>query len=153
MDSDFLTLRAPLEEIRVMISHALFIGLGCILGYQALRLLGIYRIRRPVSKGMVCSVTVELNYLQNLEVVAGLPTVFGQRFTSLWCLLNGPEFIIRNYKKASKSESQDSSILKHPTGCRQGLCHTIFQELLRLYIGCSTYQRADKGVKPRAIFR
>ena len=102
IDSDIHTLQTPLEEVKVMISHALVIGLGCILGYQALKILWIYWIRRPVSMSMVCSVTVELNYGQNLEIVAGLPTVFGQRFTSLWCLLNGPDFIIRNYKKASK---------------------------------------------------
>ena len=52
-----------------------------------------------------------LKYLQDTDIVAGLPTIFGKWFTSVLCLLQGPELMLKAYGKVRKTQSHDDSTL------------------------------------------
>lgn len=93
-----------------MMYLALYIGLYCIFGYQVLKLVWVYWIRRPVSaRGP--HVYLRLRYLQDSDVVAGLPTIFGKWLTSILCLVQGPEVLAKTYRKVGTMESYDDSAL------------------------------------------
>ncbi|KAM0794867.1 cytochrome P450 [Usnea florida] len=67
-----------------MIYDSLYICLECFLGLQILKLVSVYWIGRP-----------------DTDIVAGLPTIFGKWFTSVFCLLQGPELMLKAYGKAA----------------------------------------------------
>ena len=55
--------------------------------------------------------SVILKYLQDTDIVAGLPTIFGKWFTSVLCLLQGPELMLKAYGKVRKTQSRDDLTL------------------------------------------
>jgi len=88
----------------------LYVCLECILGFQVLKLVWVYWIRRPVSvQGPQVSIT--LKCLQDSDIAVGLPTIFGKWFTSVLCLLQGPEIMVKAYRKVGKTESYECSTL------------------------------------------
>lgn len=56
---------------------------------------------------MAGTINIPLKYLQDSDVVAGLPTIFGKWYTSVLCLLQGPEIMMKAYRKVGKTESHD----------------------------------------------
>lgn len=60
---------------------------------------------------MAGTLSITLKCLQDSKVIAGLPTVFGKWFTSVLCLLQGPEVMMKAYKKVGEMESYDISTL------------------------------------------
>lgn len=67
-----------------MLSCGLYICLECILGFQILKLVWRYWIRRP-----------------NSHLIAGLPTIIGKWVSSVQFVLQGTEIILKSYKKAA----------------------------------------------------
>ena len=57
------------------------------------------------------ALNVILRYLQDTDIVVGLPTIFGKWFTSVLCLLQGPELMLKAYGKVRKPQSRDGSTL------------------------------------------
>ena len=57
------------------------------------------------------ALSVILRDLQDTDIVAGLPTIFGKWFTSVLCLLRGPELMLKAYAKVRKKQSRDASTL------------------------------------------
>ena len=55
--------------------------------------------------------SVILKHLQDTDIVAGLPTIFGKWFTGVLCLLQGPELMLKVYGKVRKTQSRDDSTL------------------------------------------
>ena len=55
--------------------------------------------------------SVILKYLQDTDIVAGVPTIFGKWFTSGLCLLQGPELILKAYSSVRKTASRDDLTL------------------------------------------
>lgn len=49
--------------------------------------------------------------VQDSNVVAGLPTIFGKWFTSVLCLLQGPEIMVKAYRKVGETKSYDGLTL------------------------------------------
>ena len=56
-------------------------------------------------------VIITLRCLQDSDLVVGLTTIFGKWFTSLLCLLKGPEIILKAYQKVGRTGSHDGSTL------------------------------------------
>lgn len=49
--------------------------------------------------------------LQDSDVVAGLPTVFGKWFSGILFILQGPEMVVKSYKKVGEVGSYGGTLL------------------------------------------